>query len=66
MLGIAGIPLMPGGVAADPNVTDGEVADCGDEHPATTIRPSNTTRTPRDRPGIAIHLHLRRESTRRQ
>jgi hypothetical protein len=69
MFGIAGIPLIPGipgVVAADPKVTDGEVADCGDEHPATTIRPSNTTRTPRGRPGIAIHLHLRRKSTRRQ
>jgi hypothetical protein len=64
MFGIAGIPLIPGipgVVAADPKVTDGEVAGCGDEHPATTISPSNTTRTPRGRPGIAIHLHRRRK-----
>jgi hypothetical protein len=69
MFGIGAIPLIPGipgVVAADPKVTDGDVADCGDEHPATTISPSNTARGPRDRPGIALHLHLRRESTRRQ
>jgi hypothetical protein len=69
MFGIDGIPLIPGipgVVAADPKVTDGDVADCGDEHPATTISPSNTAREPRGRPGIALHLHLRRESTRRQ
>jgi hypothetical protein len=37
--GIDGMPLIPGipgVVAPDPKVTDGEVADGGDEHPATT------------------------------
>jgi hypothetical protein len=65
MFGIGAIPLIPGipGVlAADPNVTDGVVvADWGDEHPATTISPTNTARAPRGSPGIAIHLHLRRK-----
>jgi hypothetical protein len=35
--GIDGMPLItgiPGVVAPDPKVTDGEVADGGDEHPA--------------------------------
>jgi hypothetical protein len=41
--GIDGMPLMPGipgVVAPDPKVTDGEVADGGDEHPATTTTAS--------------------------
>jgi hypothetical protein len=70
MFGIGAIPLIPGipgVVAADPKVTDGVVvADWCDEHPATTISPTNTARAPQGRAGIAIHLHLRRESTRRQ
>ncbi len=48
-LGIGGIPLMPGipgVVAPEPNVTDGEVADGGDEHPATSSTASSTTRAP--------------------
>jgi hypothetical protein len=68
MFGIGAIPLIPGipgVVAADPNVTDG-VVDWGDEHPAISISHTNTARAPRGRAGIAIHLHLRRKSTRRQ
>ena len=70
MFGIDGIPLMPGipgVVAADrAKVTDGAVTDCGDEHPASTITANSTTRAPRGRPGITMHLHRRRISTRRQ
>jgi len=43
--GIDGMPLIPGipgVVAPDPKVTDGEVADGGDEHPANTITASTT------------------------
>ena len=47
---IAGMPLMPGipgVVAPDPKVTDGEVCDGGDEeHPASSTTANSTTRAP--------------------
>jgi hypothetical protein len=42
MDGMSLIPGMPGVVAPDPNVTDGEVADGGDEHPANVTTVSTT------------------------
>ena len=52
---------MPGVASPDPKVTEGDVADGGDEHPAE-IR---TARTAIKRAGITMHLH-RRQNIRRQ
>jgi hypothetical protein len=48
--GIDGIPLMPGIPGVAPlivaRVADGEVPDCGDEHPASSSTANSTTRAP--------------------
>jgi hypothetical protein len=52
MLGMEAMPLLPGipgVVAPDPKVTDGDVADGadgGDEHPASSVTASRAIRGP--------------------